>query len=279
MKGKIQALSALSAVLYGLWGSIAAVSLRSGMSAASTGLFIFALSSVFSCASSGGHVSVPRIKWVAAGIMFAAANYILFSIMSSSYLSSAYVFVPSSVIIFFIISGWKSRPGNEEVLKFSIAIAIIVAGMAVSQITGTETINLADLALGLIVALLYGVSSYLTAYTAKPGTEMAQIFWITLSEIVVFLPLFAITGIRVTYQGIMLSAIAAISISAGLYLELYSYNALAETKFALMNMVNILTNLDSLFVALASIILGSFTGFSIFGLILVFIGASLLIKS
>lgn len=278
MKGRIQALSALSAALYGLWGAIAAVSLRAGMTAASTGLLIFAFSSIISCAVLGGRLTVPRMKWVVAGILFAAANYILFSIMSFSYLSSAYVFVPSSVLIFFIISAWKSRPRGREAFKFSLALMFIVAGMAVSQITGTEKINIADLGLGLMVAFLYGISSYLAAYTSKPKAEMTQTFWITLSEMAVFLPLFVITGIRLTYQGILLSAIAALSISAGLYLELFSYNALTGNRFVLMNMVNVLTNLDSMFVAVASILLGSFTSFSIFGLVLVFIGASFFLK-
>jgi len=239
------------------------------------GLVVYFLASLIGYAFSSKNIVKPKKEWVVSGVLFALANYSLFSIMKYSYLSSAYVYVPSSILIFYLISIKKNKPKKEETVRVSIAVLLVTIGMIISQITGPSSINVLDLGVGVLIAVLYGISSYLTAYSSVQGFEMIETFWITLLEIAVFLPIVLLTGSEFTSWGTILGAIAGICVSFGLYLELASYNIsiLMGDKFRLMNLINVLTNLDSVFIAIASVLLGSFTNFSLAGLLLVFIGA------
>ncbi|MDP8023417.1 MAG: hypothetical protein RAK20_02990 [Conexivisphaerales archaeon] len=275
MKSKLIVFSSFSALLYGFWGTLITISLRLGTNPATIGLFIYFISSVISFPFLINKFVLPKKEWVVSGLLFASANYLLFSIIKLSFLSSAYVFVPSSILIFFIISIKRNKPKGKDVVRLSAAILLITAGMAISQVNGSSKINFFDLGLGLIIALFYGISSYLTAYSSSQGLEMLETFWIVLFENVVFLPLAILTGLKFTLGSFAVDVLAAFCVSFGLYLELASYNisVLLGDKFRLMNLINVLTNLDSVFIAVASVLLGSFTRFSLVGLVLVFLGA------
>lgn len=275
MNEKILILSSVSAVLYGFWGSLIAVSLRFGMNPSSAGLIVYFAASLIGYVFSIKRTIMPRKEWIISGLLFALANYSLFSIMKYGYLSSAYVYVPSSILVFYLISFKKNKPKKKETVRVSVAVLLITVGMIISQINGPSSINLLDLGVGVMIAMLYGVSSYLTAYSSLHGSEMVETFWITLFEIAVFLPLALLTGPKFTAEGTILGAFAGMCVSFGLYLELASYNIslLIGDRFKLMNLINVLTNLDSVFIAIASVLLGSFTNFSLAGLLLVFIGA------
>ncbi|MGC8593684.1 MAG: hypothetical protein ACP5LF_05310 [Nitrososphaeria archaeon] len=275
MKSKLIVFSSFSALLYGFWGTLITISLRLGTNPATIGLFIYFISSVISFPFLINKFVLPKKEWVVSGLLFASANYLLFSIIKLSFLSSAYVFVPSSILIFFIISIKRNKPKGKDVVRLSAAILLITAGMTISQVNGSSKINFFDLGLGLIIALFYGISSYLTAYSSSQGLEMLETFWIVLFENVVFLPLAILTGLKFTLGSFAVDVLAAFCVSFGLYLELASYNisVLLGDKFRLMNLINVLTNLDSVFIAVASVLLGSFTRFSLVGLVLVFLGA------
>ncbi len=275
MNEKILILSSVSAILYGFWGSLIAVSLKFGTNPASVGLIVYFLASLIGYAFSAKNIVKPKKEWVFSGVLFALANYSLFNIMKYSYLSSAYVYIPSSIIIFYLISFKKNKPKKEDTARISIAIILITIGMIISQINGPLSLNVLDLGIGVLIAVLYGIASYTTAYSSVQGSEMIETFWITLFEIAVFLPILFLTGSEFTPLGTIFGAIAGICVSFGLYLELISYNIsiLIGDRFRLMNLINVLTNLDSVFIAIASVLLGSFTNFSLAGLLLVFIGA------
>ncbi len=280
MKSKLIVFSSFSALLYGFWGTLITISLRLGTNPATIGLFIYFISSVISFPFLINKFVLPKKEWVVSGLLFASANYLLFSIIKLSFLSSAYIFVPSSILIFFIISIKRNKPKGKDVVRLSAAILLITAGMTISQVNGSSKINFFDLGLGLIIALFYGISSYLTAYSSSQGLEMLETFWIVLFENVVFLPLAILTGLKFTLGSFAVDVLAAFCVSFGLYLELASYNIslLLGDKFRLMNLINVLTNLDSVFIAVASVLLGSFTRFSLVGLVLVFLGAGLFFR-
>mgnify|MGYP001772667621 CR=1 FL=1 len=276
MNTKVIVFSFFSALLYGFWGTLVTISLRLGANPATIGLFIYFISSVISFPFLIKKFVLPKKEWVISGLLFASANYLLFNIIKFSYLSSAYVFVPSSILIFFIISIKRNKPKGKEAVRLSVAIFMIVVGMAISQFNGYSKINFFDLGLGLLIASFYGISSYLTAYSSSNGLETLETFWIVLFENVIFLPLAILTGLKFTLGSFAVDVLAALCVSFGLYLELASYNIsiLMGDRFRLMNLINVLTNLDSVFIAIASVLLGSFTSFSLVGLALVFLGAS-----
>ncbi len=280
MNEKILVFSSISAIMYGFWGSFIAVSLKLGMNAGTIGLVTYLLASLASFVFSTRKFILPKKEWIISGLLFATANYLLFNIIKFSFLSSAYVYVPSSILIFYMISYKKNKPKGADTVRVSLAVLLVTTGMIVSQVTGSSGFNFIDLVIGIIIATLYGVSSYLTAYSSLEGFEIVESFWITFFELFIFLPLTFFFGSEFTIKGTLFGIFAGICVSLGLYLELASYNISTRLgdKFKLMNLINVLTNLDSVFIAIASVVLGSFTSFSLAGLVLVFVGAGFFFK-
>jgi hypothetical protein len=274
MNKKLYAVPLLSSAFYSVWGASITLALKLGTNAASLGLLVYFMASVLSLLFSLKKLFPPKKEWIFAGLIFASANFILFNMISSSYLSAAYIFLPSSILMFYLFTLEEIRQKKSEKLRISLAVTAICLGMMVSQVSGPFLINWLNLGLGLLASFLYGVSSFLSASSTIVKREMAETFWIVLLEITVFLPMSLITGLRISLSSTGFAATAALCVSAGLYLELFSYNRIKVKggKFRLLNMINVLTNFDIVFVAIASVFLGSFTVFSLIGLALTFVG-------
>ncbi len=272
---RIYAYSLISALLYSIWGMLVLMTIRAGLSPGSSGLLVYSFASALVLAS-GGSVEGPRAEWVASGIIYASANLTLFYIMTLTYLSSAYIFVPSSILVFYFLSLRGSSIRRSEALRSSLGIITIVAGLCLSQMEGLAGIDLRSLALGLIAAMLYGIASYLTMVSVSPGREVSESFWILLSELLVFLPASLAEGLRLSGGPLVYAAAAGASVGLGLVLELHSYRLSegSSSRFKLINIVNVLTNMDTVLIAIASVIIGSYTAFGVIGLLLVFAGAS-----
>ncbi len=266
-------MSLLSAAFYGAWGSLAELSLMKGSSPAVTGLFIFMAASILSFLLNV-HISRPDPRWVIAGALFFAANLLLFSLMKSSLLSSAYVYVPSSIIVFFLLSsrGFPAA-GRGRVLA---SLILIVAGMAIAQ--GVSSFRLLDVATGVSIAALYGLASYLTYASVSGGSNARESFWIMLTEFVLFSAAspFQLNGISA--GAIMFSITGGITVSVGLLLELAAYVRLkgVHMNLRLVNLVNVITNFDIIIIILVSFLLGSYNAASMVALALVFAGTSYL---
>ena len=77
MNEKIIAFSSASAILYGLWGTFIAVSLKLGMSPAAAGSVTYITASLAGLALSAGRLLPPKREWAASGLPFASAQFLL----------------------------------------------------------------------------------------------------------------------------------------------------------------------------------------------------------
>lgn len=275
---RVLALSAASAALYGAWGALAQMSLLKGVSPAEAGLVIY-LASAAAALAMARRLESPDPRWIAAGLLFMAANFTLFSLMKLSNLASAYVYVPSSVLVFFAITA-RGSPARERP-RVAASVLVVVAGLALAQVQGAHAFNFAGLGMGLGIAVLYGLATYLVYASIRPSREADENLWVMLTEALAFLAPAALRAGPAAPEAVAPLLISGASVAVGFQLELKAYEASERTqrRLSLVNLVNAVTNLDIAVVALVAVALGSYSVEGLAALVMVFLGITSLYVS
>ncbi len=268
-------LSAISASLYGAWGALAQLSLLRGLSPGEVGAAIYLVSAA-AAAVMAKRPWPPDPRWIASGLLFMIANFMLFSLMRLSSLASAYVYVPSSILVFFAMTAHGSAVTERP--RVAASVSLVAVGMALAQVNGVHGFNVYGLAVGLAIAVLYGFATYLAYTSLRAGREAEENLWVMLTEAVAFLVPLALQERAAPSAGLIFLFVSGASVAAGFQLELRAYEVSEKTprRLSLVNLVNAVTNLDIVVIILAAIALGSYSTYSVIALVLVFAGVTAL---
>ena len=269
--------SGSSAIFYGFWGSFIALGLKWGATPSTSGLFVYSSAILFSLIISRGKISRPEPTWLISGLLFSFANFLLFLSMKLTQLSSAYGFVPASIIVFLILTGINYEANSRQIKRIVLSSLIITAGLIVAEMENDLAFNFNAMLLGLVIAILYGAATYIMLRGIH-GKILSENFWIMVTETIFFFVIALELKQLVLPESWMLFVLAGAAVSVGLVLELSSFLYASEgaSSFYKINLANIISNFDTVFVAIASIIIGSYSVYGIAGLMLIFLGAALM---
>ncbi len=272
-------ISAMSALLYGGWGSLLDLAMRSGDSIPLVGTLLFGIGAVISLIGSRGRVERPNKMIVLGAVAFFVANAELLYVMRHTELDSAYVFVPSSMLVFFGLTALRYRPSTSAKKRATAAVLLAVLGMTLAEMSGVS-VNAWILFVGLTLTLVYGVASYavIAQMLSKPSAEA---FWASLIQTVLFGAFLLLMPASPSLELSLYSLGAGILVVFGFQLELESV-AIANrsaSRFTNLNLVNVIANMDSVVVIAFSVLIGTATLNGVLGLLLVFVSVSVLYPS
>ncbi len=279
----------VSSILYAVWASLAFLAVRLGANvfAAGTIIFVSALFvSVVYVAVMREKLNLQGLKFGAiAGTLFFMGNVAFFYALGSQDMSSAYPFIPASILIYFALSFRKFGRGGSKSSVVITGVAVSTSGLVIGEITGAHlsALNGSSFATGMVILLFYGLAGYFVTVGSDHGVSSVAISTMALESILFFLSaVFFHTGLHGGILPVLMSVAGGISIGIAFIIETVVFKELLATgskQLAGVNLIYIVTNGDAIFVMLLAIVLNTYTVFSIIGLSLVYVGIVLLQKA
>jgi len=153
--------SLIGSGLYSGWAALIFISIRSDSSQFWVGTVIFAAATVLPGAFATltkEKMDVNGIKCgISAGIFFFIATALFMYSMARQSLSSVYVFLPGSGIVFYLLTANMAQHKEAEKLRAFIGMLIASAGLMVGEfIGGSGSLNAVGLAVGILITFCYG---------------------------------------------------------------------------------------------------------------------------
>jgi hypothetical protein len=272
-----------------VWASLAFLAVRLGVNVFSAGTIIFVsalLVSVVYIAVTREKLNLQGLKFGAiAGTLFFVGNVAFFYALGTQDMSSAYPFIPASILVYFALSFKKfSRIGGRNSIVVA-GVAVSASGLIIGEITGVHlsVLNWSSFAIGMVILLFYGVAGYFVTVGSDHGVSSVAISTMALESVLFLLSaIFLHAGLPGGTMPVLMPVAGGISIGIAFIIETVIFKDLLTTgsePLAGVNLIYIVTNGDAIFVMLLAIVLNTYTVFSIIGLTLVYVGIVLLQKA
>ncbi len=281
-------LGLVSSILYAAWAALAFLAVRLGANVFAAGTVIFAsalIVSVLYAAVSAGKLNPLGLKFGAlAGTLFFLGNVAFFYALGTQHMSSAYPFIPASVLVYFALSFKKYAKAGGRHAVIAAGVVISASGLITGELSGgrLDALNVGSFAAGMVILLFYGFAGYFVTVGSDHGVSSVALSTMA-AEAVLFLASSVILhgGTSIGPVPVLASVAGGIFIAAAFIIETVIFGKLLTKggePLAGINTIYIVTNGDAIFVMLLAIVLNTYTVFSIIGLALVYVGIILLQK-
>ncbi len=203
----------------------------------------------------GKDIWVPIIT----GILYGFGNIILYSILGNNRLPSVSALLYSNIIIFSILVSFSN--GKKPNVKYLIGTIMTVIGLTVLEIHSNSNnlnLNFEIIVLSIIMIFFYGFASFFQYKSTKTKIYFGEnMFFIFISEIVVMFP-FLLLKIQTPWFGntgfqlIEIAIVTGFLLFLALFLDLKSYSFVNKLAPKYINIVNILTNFELVWIIIYS---------------------------
>jgi len=276
----------VSSLMYAAWVSLVFLSIKMGMSLYYTGSIVFLSGSAISviyALGAGERPSAQGLKTgVLAGILFFVGNVAFFYALGTQYMSSAYPFIPASILVYFALSLRKFGSKGSSAALIVAGVLISSSGLILGELNAGDIgmLSTSALGVGLIILLFYGVAGYIV--TVNSRESISSIVLSTMStEFALFFLSFLIERPAAPSRvgAVLVSVAGGIAIALAFLIETSLFGSIlrrGREALAGVNSIYIISNGDAIFVMLLAIALNTYTVYSILGLLLVYIGVVIL---
>lgn len=183
---------------------------------------------------------------VVGGFAFAAGNLLLYLLIPEAGLGLASAFSSLNLLFFSLMLMGRSRPGNlPEYLGGSVLATVGLGAMYAAG--GVRRADPLSIAMGIATGVLYALGTYVLYRTSSSGGVPASAVGIFAGEVVFLLFPFSL---RPVLAPSIPAALAGVSLSVALLLEASGLRILSAFGGGRETIVNVLTNLELLPIAL-----------------------------
>jgi len=278
--------SLIGSALYSGWAALTFISIRNGSSEFWVGTVVFAAATTVPAA----YVSLNKEKMdmkgvkcgALAGVFFFIGTVLFMYSIATQSISSVYVFIPGSAIIFYLLTANMAQHRGTEKLRVLVGMLIASAGLILGEFIGGYTsFNEVGLVVGILITFSYGLASYYVVLGSTYGIGSIGLSTM-MTELILFVSaaLFTFDGRLITSASSNYFALlAGLFVAGGFMLEVHLFRTAIRNRvksLANLNLINVLINGDSIFVMLAAVLLNSYTALSLLGLFLVYVGATIM---
>ncbi len=193
------------------------------------------------------------------GILYGFGNIILYSILGNNRLPLVSALLYSNIIIFSILVSFSS--GKKPNVKYFIGTIISVIGLTLLEIHSNFNnfnLNFQIIVLSIIMIFFYGFASFFQYESTKTKINFGEnMFFIFIFEIVVMFP-FLLIKIQTSWFGntgfqlIEIAIVTGFILFLALFLDLKSYSFVNKLAPKYINIVNILTNIELVWIVIYS---------------------------